>query len=169
MMAGIQVVVGESIERIYKENCQNLGILTTTDFDMIDRIERGEEISLQEFTRGTDEITRQIIEYGGLFEFNVARIQATPTVPPPEILDGDDSVPPMTLAGEDLRTALGHRRGGRSDRGAGRDSGRGGVLPHRYPLLARVRHTDVSHLLRGEDGVGRTGRDPESVLFFRDH
>ena len=34
-----------------------------------------EEIPLSEFTAGEDEITRQVIEYGGLFPFNVARMQ----------------------------------------------------------------------------------------------
>jgi 3-isopropylmalate/(R)-2-methylmalate dehydratase large subunit len=79
--AGIRVVVAESIERIYNENCQNLGVLTTSDFGIIDRILAGEEIPLSEFTDGKDEITRQIIEYGGLFEFNVARLQGKVTIP----------------------------------------------------------------------------------------
>ena len=83
LMAGIKVVVSESIERIYNENCQNLGILTTTDFGLIDRIRSGEPIPLSEFTAGTDEITRQIIEYGGLFEFNMARLQGRVTLPVP--------------------------------------------------------------------------------------
>jgi len=81
MMAGIRIVIAENIERIYNQNCQNLGILTSTNFDLIDRIQKGEEIALEEFTRGTDEITRQIIEYGGLFNFNVARLQGNAYVP----------------------------------------------------------------------------------------
>jgi len=79
--AGIKVVVAESIERIYNENCQNLGVLATNDFGIIDRIKAGEQIQLAEFTAGKDEITRQIIEYGGLFEFNVARLQSKVTIP----------------------------------------------------------------------------------------
>ena len=62
MSAGIQVAIAENIERIYKQNCQNLGLLTSTDFSLIDRIRKGEEISLSEFTAGEDEITRQVIE-----------------------------------------------------------------------------------------------------------
>ena len=67
MCAGIQLVIAENIERIYKQNCQNLGVLTSTNFSL-DRQEsaRGEEIPLNEFTAGEDEITRQVIEYGGL-------------------------------------------------------------------------------------------------------
>jgi len=75
LCAGIKVVIAENIERIYKQNCQNLGVLTSTDFGMIDKIRGGQEIPLSDFTQGEDEITRQVIEYGGLFPFNVARMQ----------------------------------------------------------------------------------------------
>ncbi|HEX2167594.1 MAG TPA: aconitase family protein [Longimicrobiales bacterium] len=81
LMAGIKVVIAENIERIYNENCQNLGVLTSTDFSLVDRIRDGEEIQLAEFTEGVDPITRDIIEYGGLFEYNVARLQGKVVVP----------------------------------------------------------------------------------------
>jgi 3-isopropylmalate/(R)-2-methylmalate dehydratase large subunit len=93
MCAGIKVVIAENIERIYKQNCQNLGVLTSTNFSLIDRIRAGEEISLSEFTQGEDEITRQVIEYGGLFPFNVARMQGKVFLPPIETKKR-----PMTLA-----------------------------------------------------------------------
>jgi 3-isopropylmalate/(R)-2-methylmalate dehydratase large subunit len=82
MCAGIQVVIAENIERIYKQNCQNLGLLTSTNFSLIDRIRAGDEMPLSEFTAGEDEITKQVIEYGGLFPFNVARMQGKIFLPP---------------------------------------------------------------------------------------
>jgi 3-isopropylmalate/(R)-2-methylmalate dehydratase large subunit len=81
LMAGIRVVIAENIERIYNENCQNLGVLTSTDFGLVDRIVGGEEIPLEAFTEGVDAITRDIIEYGGLFEYNVARMQGRVRLP----------------------------------------------------------------------------------------
>jgi 3-isopropylmalate/(R)-2-methylmalate dehydratase large subunit len=93
MCAGIKLVIAENIERIYKQNCQNLGVLTSTNFSLIDRIRAGEEIALAEFTQGEDEITRQVIEYGGLFPFNVARLQGKVFLPPIETRNR-----PMTLA-----------------------------------------------------------------------
>ena len=81
MCAGIRLVIAESIERIYQENCQNLGILTSTDFGLIERVRRGEAIPLSEFTQAEGEITRGIIEYGGLFHYNVARLRGKVTVP----------------------------------------------------------------------------------------
>jgi 3-isopropylmalate/(R)-2-methylmalate dehydratase large subunit len=82
MSAGIQLAIAENIERIYKQNCQNLGLLTSTNFSLIDRIRAGEEIALSEFTAGEDEITKQVIEFGGLFPFNVARLQGKVFLPP---------------------------------------------------------------------------------------
>src|SRR5690348_5140802 len=93
MCAGIRVVIAENIERIYKQNCQNLGLLTSTNFSLIDKIRGGEEIALSEFTAGEDEITRQVIEYGGLFPFNVARLQKKVFLPPIKTAKR-----PMTLA-----------------------------------------------------------------------
>ena len=81
MCAGIQLVIAENIERIYKQNCQNLGVLTSTDFTLIDGIRNGTEIPLATFTQGEDEITKQVIEYGGLFPFNVARLQKKVLLP----------------------------------------------------------------------------------------
>ena len=79
--AGLRLVIAENHERIYKQNCQNLGLLTSTNFDLIRRVVAGDEIPLEEFTAGEDEITRQIIEYGGLFPFNVARLQGKTSIP----------------------------------------------------------------------------------------
>src|SRR5277367_2547247 len=93
LCAGIQLVIAENIERIYKQNCQNLGVLTSTNFSLIDTIRGGNEMPLSEFTQGEDEITRQIIEHGGLFNFNVARMQGKVFLPPIETKKR-----PMTLA-----------------------------------------------------------------------
>lgn len=91
--AGIQVVFAENIERIYKQNCQNLGVLTSTNFSLIDKIRRAEPIALSEFTEGEDLITKQVIEHGGLFEFNVARLQKKVFLP-----SFDTPQRPMTLS-----------------------------------------------------------------------
>ena len=72
--AGIQLVIAQSIEKIYGQNSQNIGLLTSTDFGLIDRIRRSEEIALDEFTKGLDPISQDIVEYGGLFNYNKARL-----------------------------------------------------------------------------------------------
>src|SRR5436309_2790253 len=83
--AGIQLVIAKSIEKIYGQNSQNIGLLTSTDFGLIERIRRGEEIALDEFTKGLDPISKDIVEYGGLFNYNKARLAGE--ISPPAIGD----------------------------------------------------------------------------------
>jgi 3-isopropylmalate/(R)-2-methylmalate dehydratase large subunit len=79
--AGLELVIAKTIEKIYGQNCQNIGLLTSTDFGLVERIRRGEEIPLAEFTRGLDPISQQIVEYGGLFNYNKARLAGEVTPP----------------------------------------------------------------------------------------
>ncbi|PYS70732.1 MAG: 3-isopropylmalate dehydratase, partial [Acidobacteria bacterium] len=99
--AGIQLVIAESIEKIYGQNSQNIGLLTSTDFGLIDRIRRGEEIALDQFTKGLDPISRDIVEYGGLFNYNKARLAGE--VSPPEIQSVRS---PRVSKGSDTKVAL---------------------------------------------------------------
>jgi 3-isopropylmalate/(R)-2-methylmalate dehydratase large subunit len=82
--AGVQLVIAQSIEKIYGQNSQNIGLLTSTDFSLIDRIRRGEEIPLTEFTKGLDPISQDIVTHGGLFNYNKARLSGKVSPPPLE-------------------------------------------------------------------------------------
>jgi 3-isopropylmalate/(R)-2-methylmalate dehydratase large subunit len=156
MCAGIRVVIADNIERIYKQNCQNLGLLTSTNFSLIDQIRAGDEIPLAEFTAGEDEITRQVIEYGGLFPFNVARMQKKVFLPSIKT-----EKRPMTLAEKIFAR---HMTEGQSvkpgDTGFARADLR---FSHEYvtPMAA----------IFFERYVGKDARvnDASSILFFRDH
>jgi 3-isopropylmalate/(R)-2-methylmalate dehydratase large subunit len=175
MCAGIGVVIAENIERIYKQNCQNLGLLTSTNFSLIDRIRNGDEISLSEFTSGEDEITRQVIEYGGLFPFNVARMQGKVFLPPIEqkfelSMAGQTrryKTSPMTLAEKifarhmlNEKAEVGVPSVKPGDTGFARADLR---FSHEYvtPMAA----------IFFERYVGKDAKvnDPSSILFFRDH
>jgi 3-isopropylmalate/(R)-2-methylmalate dehydratase large subunit len=90
--AGVQLVIAQSIEKIYGQNSQNIGLLTSTDFSLIDRIRQGEEIPLTEFTKGLDPISQDIVSHGGLFNYNKARLSGK--VSPPPI---DTPARPMTI------------------------------------------------------------------------
>jgi 3-isopropylmalate/(R)-2-methylmalate dehydratase large subunit len=162
LCAGIKLVIAENIERIYKQNCQNLGVLTSTDFSLIDKIRAGEEIPLSEFTKGEDEITRQVIEHGGLFPFNVARLQKKVFLPP--IGTGKR---PMTIAEKIFARHMLN------------DKGEAGVL-YVKPGDTGFARTDLrfSHeyvtpmsAIFFEHFVGKEARvnDPATILFFRDH
>jgi 3-isopropylmalate/(R)-2-methylmalate dehydratase large subunit len=168
MCAGIRVVIAENIERIYKQNCQNLGVLTSTDFSLIDRIRGGEEIPLSEFTAGEDEITRQVIEYGGLFPFNVARMQGKVFLPPIKNAgEGARATRSMTLAEKIFARHMVNEKGGvgvtavkPGDTGFARADLR---FSHEYvtPMAA----------IFFERYVGKDAKvnDASSIIFFRDH
>lgn len=82
--AGIQLVIAKSIEKIYGQNSQNIGLLTSNDFGLIARIRNGEQIPLSEFTAGLDPISQAIVEHGGLFNYNKARLAGKVSPPPLE-------------------------------------------------------------------------------------
>jgi 3-isopropylmalate/(R)-2-methylmalate dehydratase large subunit len=179
MCAGIQLVIAENIERIYKQNCQNLGLLTSVNFSLIDKVRAGEEVPLTEFTTGEDEITRQVIEYGGLFPFNVARLQKKVFLPPiktanrsmtlaekifarhmldPQEKSGGTGVPALQAEHSPAQAVIGAVRPG--DTGFARADLR---FSHEYvtPMAA----------IFFERYVGKDAKvnDPSSILFFRDH
>jgi 3-isopropylmalate/(R)-2-methylmalate dehydratase large subunit len=80
--AGIEVIIAPSIEKIYRQNAQNIGLLTSTDFSLVDRLRHRERIPLEAFTRDLDPISQAVVEYGGLFNYNKARLRGE-VVPPP--------------------------------------------------------------------------------------
>ena len=162
MCAGIRVVIAENIERIYKQNCQNLGVLTSTNFSLIDKIRGGEDIPLSEFTAGEDEITRQVIEYGGLFPFNVARMQKKVFLPP---LKTDQR--PMTVAEKIFARHMVNEKGG-----IGVATVKPGDTGFAQADL-RFSHEYVTPMaaIFFERYVGKDARvnDASSIIFFRDH
>jgi len=162
MCAGIRIVIAENIERIYKQNCQNLGLLTSTNFSLIDQIRSGQEIALSEFTAGEDEITRQVIEYGGLFPFNVARMQKKVFLPPIKT-----EKRPMTVAEKIFARHMLDEKG---------EPGVPYVKPgdtgfSRADLRFSHEYVTPMAAIFFERYVGKDARvnDPASVLFFRDH
>ena len=180
MCAGIRLVIAENIERIYKQNCQNLGLLTSTNFSLIDKVRGGEEIALAEFTAGEDEITRQVIEYGGLFPFNVARMQKKVFLPPIKTKKR-----PMTVAEKIFAR---HMLGPKVGAGAGvptRPAEQSSVGPGASSEAVqpgdtgfaradlRFSHEYVTPMaaIFFERYVGKDAKvnDPSSNLFFRDH
>jgi 3-isopropylmalate/(R)-2-methylmalate dehydratase large subunit len=176
MCAGIQLVIAENIERIYKQNCQNLGLLTSTNFSLIEKVRSGEEIPLTEFTTGEDEITQQVIEYGGLFPFNVARLQKKAFLPPIKTSKRPMTVAEKIFARHMLDSSVG---AGAPARAAEQSSARrviGAVKPGDTGFARadlRFSHEYVTPMaaIFFERYVGKDAKvnDPSSILFFRDH
>jgi 3-isopropylmalate/(R)-2-methylmalate dehydratase large subunit len=170
--AGIQLVIAKSIEKIYGQNSQNIGLLTSTDFGLIERIRRGEEIALAEFTKGLDPISQSIVEYGGLFNYNKARLAGDVTPPPllsepPAVAGGPIARRPMNIVEKIIARHAFVKAG---------EIGVEAVKPG--DALFAVADVRFSHeyvtpmaasLLTQALGPDARVTEPESVVAFRDH
>jgi 3-isopropylmalate/(R)-2-methylmalate dehydratase large subunit len=160
--AGIQLVIAKSIEKIYGQNSQNIGLLTSTDFGLVDRIRNGEEIALTEFTKGLDPIAQDIVKHGGLFSYNKARLAGKVSPPPVET-----AARPMTIVEKIIA------------RHAFVTAGKIGVeaVKPGDALFAvadvRFSHEYVTPMAESlfKQALGADARvsEPESVFAFRDH
>ena len=89
--SGIRIVIAASFAPIHERNNINLGQLMG-DHDMLERLQAGESISLNEFTSQYDPVTRLIVENGGILPF--ARKLGDGEVSLPELNTGPR---PMTM------------------------------------------------------------------------
>jgi len=68
---GVKIAIAASFAPIHARNNINLGTLMA-DHDVLKRLQRGESIPLDEFTKGYDAVTQLVIRHGGLFPFSKA-------------------------------------------------------------------------------------------------
>lgn len=162
--AGIRLVIAESFERIYRQNCQNLGLLTSTDFGLLERIRRGEPIAMKAFTHGLDPITAGIVTAGGLFPFSLARMAGKAEVPVPQ-----HPPRPMTLTEKILaRHAVVDVRSESTGLPAVRP-GDGLFVRADWRFSHEYVTPMAASFLERATGPGLPLRDPSSILAFRDH
>ncbi len=164
LCAGIRLVFAENIERIYEQNCINLGLLTSTDLTILERLVDGEAVPLSEFTSGKDPVTSQIIEWGGLFEFNLARLQGRVDLPGPQLTDGPQTITQKIFARSRILDS--------STGEVGSESARVGDAGF-FLCDLRFSHEYVTpmaaNLFEEKVGKGEPLTDPDSIIFFRDH
>jgi 3-isopropylmalate/(R)-2-methylmalate dehydratase large subunit len=164
MVAGVRIIVAKTIEKIYAQNCQNIGLLTSTDFALLPRLERGEEIPMEEFTRGLDTISADVVRSGGLFAYNRQRLAGK--ISPPAL---DTPARPMTLAEKIIaRNAVADAATGKLGVVAVKP---GDALFCKADL--RFSHEYVTPMAEAlfTQAFGKDARvkDPQSVVAFRDH
>jgi 3-isopropylmalate/(R)-2-methylmalate dehydratase large subunit len=68
-LAGVQLVIAQSFERLYRQNADNIGLLTSTDMGLAARIAGGEAIDIEEILAGRDALTATIVRSGGLLAY----------------------------------------------------------------------------------------------------
>jgi 3-isopropylmalate/(R)-2-methylmalate dehydratase large subunit len=89
-LAGIRLVIAESFERIYRQNADNIGLFTSTDFSLVERIQQGEPIGINELLAGRDALASAILRSGGLLRFGQLQMKsintAAASTPQPQTL-----------------------------------------------------------------------------------
>ncbi len=160
--AGVRLIIAKSFEKIFLQNCQNLGVHVSTDFGLLPRLRQGERVDSQELLRGLDGLARDVVEAGGLFAYNARRLAGQL----PELAPSAEPRP-MTMV-EKIIAARVVGRGG--------ELGVPSVAPGQsYFIRADLRfsHDYVTAMADAlfRQGFGEDARvtEPESLVLFRDH
>ena len=155
--AGIRLIVAQSFAKIYRQNCHNLGLYTSTDFGLLERIARGERISREELARELDPLSREVLFAGGLGAYARARREGRASYARP-----GREARPLTLVEKIL---VAHS-----------DPDNPGILPG-DALFARAdlrfSHDYTTAMVDAElcaaFGADQSLFEPASILVFRDH
>ncbi|HEU4408876.1 MAG TPA: aconitase family protein [Polyangiaceae bacterium] len=164
LACGIRVAFAASVEKIYGQNAENIGLLTSTDFALLERLERGDEVPIEAFAGGRDPISADVVRSGGLFAYNRARLRGE--LRPPAVTTAPR---PMTLAEKILAA---HAVVDPAEDRVGLPA----VAPgDAFFARADVRFTHeyvtpmADALFRAALGDEARVAEPESVYAFRDH
>ena len=77
--AGIRLVFAASFERIYRQNADNIGLWTSTNWDLLARIERGDVHSIDDLIpdllKERDGLAAAVLQAGGLLRWGQQHVQ----------------------------------------------------------------------------------------------
>ncbi len=144
LAAGVKLVIAGSFERIYRQNADNLGLLTSTDLGLVERLQRGEQPTLDELLEGRDAQAAAIVRAGGLLRYGLGP-EATDDEAPPE--------GPQTLF---KKIVARHRQ-------------RNGFVRADLRFIHEYYTGMCAHLLAQHAGDGLRLHQPDSIVCFEDH
>ena len=158
-LAGVRLVIAKSFERIYRQNADNIGLITSTDFSLIPRIEAGEAIAWDDLLAGRDVLAAAILRGGGLLPFGQAHLVKTGKVPARQYTT------PQTLFEKIVaRHAL--------DTGVTSDCpqpGDGAFVRADWRFIHEYYTGMAAHMLHANFSRPLNIEDPASILVFEDH
>ena len=152
--AGVRLIVAESFERIFRQNADNLGLYTSTDFGLLERVRRGEPIAIDELVKGRDALAARLLRTGGLLKLNLKEAGAgvTPTRP-------------MTLVEKILQRNVVATADTCTDLAPG-----SGCFVRAHWRFAIEYYTPmIAHMLYETFGKPVPLHDPSTIVFFEDH
>ncbi|MEX3937655.1 aconitase family protein [Paraburkholderia phymatum] len=157
--AGIRLVIAKSFERIYRQNADNLGLFTSTDFGLIERIRRGEPIDIEELVASRDALSAAILRSGGLLRYGAENMRHI------AVADRAVNDEPRTLAQKIIeRHAL------RTDgTGASLAPGSGIFVRADWRFIHEYYTGMATHMLHATFGKPLSLHQLETILAFEDH
>jgi 3-isopropylmalate/(R)-2-methylmalate dehydratase large subunit len=157
--SGIRIAIAASFAPIHARNNISQGVLMG-DHDVIQRLQAGEGIALEEFCQGWDPITQIVIRQGGLFPFSKALAAGELELPKP-----DTGPRPMTMAEKILaRHLLGGEEGPRYVKpGDAVVVSVDGGYSHEFTTA------QVHYFLEQEYGADYEIKNPGKFAVFEDH
>lgn len=161
LAAGIRLIVAESFERIYRQNADNLGLLTSTDFGLLERIERDEEIDVAELVAGRDTLAATILRSGGLLRYGHERLGATANG---DVIEQPAAEGPLTLFEKIVR-----RHVVATPDTSVPTADAGGFVRADFRFIHEYYTGMCSHLLHKTFGRPAPLHERESIVCFEDH
>jgi 3-isopropylmalate/(R)-2-methylmalate dehydratase large subunit len=159
-LAGVRLVIAESFERIYRQNADNIGLFTSTDLGLVERIQNGEAIPLDDLLTGRDALADGILRSGGLLRFGQAHLKnASPATE--ELSPGK----PQTLFEKIIRRHLLSTPVTPADP----KTGEGAFVQADWRFIHEYYTGMAAHMLHQTLGKAVTLRWPESMVVFEDH
>lgn len=157
--AGIRLVIARSFERIYRQNADNLGLFTSTDFGLIDRIRKGEAIDIEELVASRDDLAAAILRTGGLLRYGAAHMKQVVSVA------SGPSGEPRTLTQKILERHALQTEGTDGSLAAGS----GTFVRADWRFIHEYYTGMAAHMLHKTFGRPLTLHQPETILTFEDH
>lgn len=158
-LAGIRLVIAQSFERLYRQNADNTGLFTSTDFSLLERIERGEPIALEELLADREPLAAAILRAGGLLRFGQAHLHGAAPAP------ASDAERPLTLYEKIVRRHL----LATPVTAAQPALGEGCFLRADWRFIHEYYTGMAAHMLDRALGADHRLQEPASIVVFEDH
>lgn len=162
--AGIRLAIAESFERIFRQNCDNLGLFTSNDFGLIARIQRGEAISVEELVSGREALAADLLRSGGLLAYGKQQGMLAAASSPADRPVAPTAKPtgPQTLVEKILaRHAF--------DPAQPLKGGEGGFVRADWRFSIDYYTGMIAHILHRNFGRPVPMHDRDKILLFEDH
>jgi 3-isopropylmalate/(R)-2-methylmalate dehydratase large subunit len=161
LLAGVRLVIAESFERIYRQNADNIGLFTSTDYGLVERLRRGEAIPLDELVAGRDALAAAILRSGGLLAFGQAHLRG---VEPAQATAAEGAAPrtlfEKIVARHVLATPV---------TGGDPQPGEGLFVRADWRFIHEYYTGMAAHMLHAALGLPLALHEPASILVFEDH